>query len=326
MVDRLTKPASTSWLLLVTNLPGTNKTLRMRIWRALKSAGAGTLRDGVYVLPQSDSAKAVFAAQSAEIQAGGGSTHLFAVPNESSGQHKTLAALLDRTGEYAESIQRLDALKGKLARLREPEARQQFANVAREVSAIVARDFYPGESRKQMEGALADTERAINARFAPDEPHPAHRRILLRDGKQYRGRIWATREHLWIDRVASAWLIRRFIDPQAKFVWIKRIKDCPKRAVGFDFDGAEFTHVDSWVTFEVLVASFALDQDVGITRLAALVHHLDVGGIPIAEAPGLATIMAGARKLQPDDDALLKAMTPVIDSLYAEYTSADTKA
>lgn len=142
------------------------------------------------------------------------------------------------------------------------------------------------------------TERAINARFAPDEPHPAHRRILPRDVKKYRGRIWATRAHLWIDRVASAWLIRRFIDPRAKFVWLKRIKDCPKRAVGFDFDGAEFTHVDSLVTFEVLVASFALDQDAGIPRLAALVHHLDVGGIPIAEAPGFAAIMAGASTLQ----------------------------
>jgi hypothetical protein len=325
MVDRITKPASTSWLLLVTNLPGTNKTLRMRIWRALKSAGAGTLRDGVYVLPQSDGAKAVFAAGASEIQAGGGSTHLFALPNASSDQHKTLAALLDRTGEYAESIQRLDTLKGKLTRLREPEARQQLASVAREVSAIVARDFFPGEPRKQMEGALADTARAINARFAPDEPHPAHRRIFPRNVREYRGRTWATREHLWIDRVASAWLIRRFIDPHAKFVWLKRIKNCPKRAVGFDFDGAEFTHVDSKVTFEVLVASFALHQDVGITRLGALVHHLDVGGIPIAEGPGFATIMAGARKLQPDDDALLEAMTPVIDSLYAEYTSADRK-
>jgi len=317
--------APSSWLLLVTNLPGTNKTLRMRIWRALKSAGAGTLRDGVYVLPQSDGAHAVFAAQASEIRAGGGGTHLFSVPNESADQHKTLAALLDRTGEYAESIRRLDALKGKLTRLHEPEARQQLASVAREVRAIVSRDFFPGEPRKQIEGALADTERAINARFAPDEPHPAHRRILARDSNEYRGRTWATREHLWIDRVASAWLIRRFIDPHAKFVWLKRIQDCPKRAVGFDFDGAEFTHVHSKVTFEVLVASFALDQDSGLVRLGALVHHLDVGGIPTAEGPGFATIMAGARKLQPDDDALLKAMTPVIDSLYAEYTSAGAK-
>lgn len=94
---------------------------------------------------------------------------------------------------------------------------------------------------------------------------------------------------------------------------------------GFDFDGAEFTHVDSKVTFEALVASFALDQDVGIIRLGALAHHLDVGGIPIAEGSGFATIMAGARRLQPDDDALLKTMMLVIDSLYAEYTSTDKK-
>jgi len=176
-----------------------------------------------------------------------------------------------------------------------------------------------------MEGALADAEGTLNARFAPDEPHAAHRKIRLRDRKDYRGRTWATREHLWIDRVASAWLIRRFIDPKAKFLWLKRVKDCPKSVVGFDFDGAEFTHVDSKVTFEVLLASFNLEQDTGLARLGALVHHLDVGGIPIAEGPGFATIMAGARSLQQDDDALLKAMTPVLDSLYAGYADANRK-
>jgi hypothetical protein len=114
----------------------------------------------------------------------------------------------------------------------------------------------------------------------------AHRRIRPRNRKDYRGRLWATRQRLWIDRVASAWMIRRFIDPQAKFLWLKRVKDCPKRAVGFDFDGAEFTHADSKVTFEVLVASFGLHEDPGLARLGALVHHLDVWGIPIAEGPG----------------------------------------
>ena len=125
--------------------------------------------------------------------------------------------------------------------------------------------------------------------------------------------------------MASAWLIRRFIDPKAKFLWLKHVKSCPKRALGFDFDGAEFTHVGSKVTFEVLLGSFNLEQDSGLTRLGALVHHLDVGGIPIAEAPGFATIMAGARSLQPDDDALLKAMTPVLDSLYASYAGVKSK-
>ena len=125
--------------------------------------------------------------------------------------------------------------------------------------------------------------------------------------------------------MASAWLIRRFIDPKAKFLWLKRVKDCPKSAIGFDFDGAEFTHVDSKVTFEVLLASFHLEQDTGLSRLGALVHHLDVGGIPIAEGPGFATIMAGARALQTDDHELLKAMTPVLDSLYAGYSDANRK-
>ena len=159
----------------------------------------------------------------------------------------------------------------------------------------------------------------------PDEPRVAQQKIRIRDRKTYRGRTWATRERLWIDRVASAWLIRRFIDPAAKFVWLKRVKDCPKRAVGFDFDGADFTHVDSKVTFEVLIASFGLESDPALTQLAGLVHQLDIGGIPVAEAPGFATIMAGARTLQQDDDALLQMMTLVLDGLYAGYGKSPAK-
>jgi hypothetical protein len=201
--------------------------------------------------------------------------------------------------------------------------RQRLASIGRDVAGVVDRDFFPGESSMQVEAALADFEGAINARFAPEEPRAAHRKIRPRNRKDYRARTWATREHLWIDRVASAWLIKRFIDPGAKFVWLKRVKDCPKRAVGFDFDGAEFTHVDSKVTFEVLVASFGLEQDVGLARLGALVHHLDAGGIPIAEGSGFATIMAGARTLHSDDDAPLRAMMPVLDSLHAGYSGAN---
>jgi hypothetical protein len=319
-------PPAPAWLLLITNLPGHNPTLRMRIWRALKAAGAGLLRDGAYLLPNGERSRQVLEEQGAEIKAAGGAVQVLSFDAESAGQHAQLVALFDRTNEYAESIERVEALKCELVKLTEPEARQRLASIAREVAALATRDFFPSEPRKQMEGALADAETAINARFAPDEPHAAHRKIQPRDRKEYRGRTWATREHLWIDRVASAWLIRRFIDPQAKFLWLKRVKDCPKRALGFDFDGAEFTHVDSKVTFEVLLSSFSLEQNAGLVRLGALVHHLDVGGIPIAEGPGFATIMAGARALQPDDDALLKAMTPVLDSLYAGYAGAEKKA
>ena len=311
-----------AWLLLVTNLPGRNPTLRMRIWRALKAAGAGLLRDGAYLLPNSDRARQLFEGQAGEIRAAGGLVHILAFDGDSAEQTAAFMTLFDRTAEYAGAMQRLEALKAELPELAEPAARQRLASAGRDVGAIVACDFFPGEPHKQMASALADVEAAINARFAPDEPHAAHRKVRVRNRKDYRGRTWATREHLWIDRVACAWLIRRFIDPKARFLWLKRVTDCPRRAVGFDFDGAEFTHVDSKVTFEVLVASFGLEQDTGLARLGALVHHLDVGGIPIAEAPGFATIMAGARALQENDDTLLKAMTPVLDNLYAGYASA----
>jgi len=319
------KAPTAAWLLLITNLPGHNPTLRMRIWRTMKSAGAGLLRDGAYLLPNSNGSREVLERQAAEIRTAGGLAHLLSFDADSSGQSSELTALFDRTTEYAEAIQRLDALKDALPTLDEAEARQQLTSVGREVASIMERDFFGGESRKQMESALGDAEVALNARFAPDEPKASHRKLRPRDRKEYQGRTWATREHLWIDRVASAWLIRRFIDPDARFVWLKKPKNCPKRALGFDFDGAEFTHVDSKVTFEVLLASFGLEQDAGLARMGAMVHHLDVGGIPTAEGPGFATIMAGARALQEDDDALLKAITPVLDSLYAGYTNPPKK-
>jgi hypothetical protein len=262
-------PPAPAWLLLITNLPGRNPTLRMRFWRSLKAAGAGLLRDGAYLLPNGERSREILEEQGAEIKAAGGLVQVLSFDAESPEQHADFVALFDRAAEYAEAIRRVEALKRELVKLAEPEARQRLTGITREVATIAARDFFPSEPRNQMEGVLADAEAALNARFAPDEPH---------------------------------------------------VKDCPKRALGFDFDGAEFTHVDSKVTFEVLLSSFNLDQDAGLVRLGALVHHLDVGGIPIAEAPGFATIMAGARSLQRDDDDLLRAMTPVLDSLYAGYT------
>jgi hypothetical protein len=308
-----------AWFLLITNLPGPNQTLRMRIWRALKAAGAGLLRDGVYALPQTAASRKIFEEQAREIRAVAGSAHILTFDSDSTEQHHMLVELFSRTADYQELHTRLDACRKKLGRLTELDARRALAAIARDVAVTSATDFFPGKSQGQVQSALADAEAALNARFSPNEPRPAHRKIPRRDLKDYRGRTWATRQHVWIDRVCSAWLIRRFIDPKAKFVWLKRIPDKPKRAIGFDFDGAEFSHVDSKVTFEVLLASFGLEGDAGLARLGTLVHFLDVGGIPVAEAPGLAAIFSGARALQPDDDALLLSVTPALDSLYHTY-------
>ena len=311
----------TAWLVLITNLPGQNQTLRMRVWRALKAAGAGLLRDGVYVLPQTAASRKLFEEQAREIQTVAGGAHILPFESDSTEQQVAFVELFDRSADYQELNIRLDAFKKSPAKLTELDARRALAAIARDLAATVATDFFPGKSQGQVQSALADTEAALNARFSPNEPRPAHRKIPRRDPRDYGGRTWATRQHVWIDRVCSAWLIRRFIDPKAKFVWLKRIQDKPKRALGFDFDGAEFSHVDSKVTFEVLVTSFGLEADVGLARMGLLVRFLDVGGIPVAEAPGLAAIVSGARFLQPDDDALLLSVTPALDSLYHTYST-----
>ena len=127
--------------------------MRMRVWRALKAAGGGLLRDGVYVLPNSASARRVFQEEGAEIREGGGLVHILTFDADSEEQNATLAALFDRTTEYREAVSSLEALKREIPRVREAEARQRLSAVSREVSAILARDFFPGKSRGQIEGA-----------------------------------------------------------------------------------------------------------------------------------------------------------------------------
>lgn len=309
----------TSWLLLVSSIAGENKTARQRIWRALKASGAGTLRDGAYVLPNSTAARAVFQAQANEISAMSGSAHVLTVDAEDPAQEQQFKALFDRNTEYTKLLREIVRARSALRTLDETDARREVAAVRRDLATLVAIDFFPGPPRQQLEHALDELESAFNKRFSPDEPHAAKGHVPKRDRAAYRGRTWATRERPWVDRIASAWLIHRFIDPKAKFLWLKKPKDCPKNALGFDFDGAEFTHLGARVSFEVLAASFGLEQDPGIARLGELVHYLDVGGVPVPEAAGFAAILAGARSKQPSDDKLLQSMSAVLDALYTTY-------
>jgi len=310
--------------MLITNLPGRIPTLRMRIWRALKAAGGGLLRDGVYVLPYSVSARRLFEEQRLEIKKAGGSAYVLPFESDSPDQSVEVEHLFDRTAEYLKLNKQLEVFQRDCVKLPEDDARKRLTAIARDVAELQAIDFFAGKSSKQLQDGLEDAKSSLDAQFSPDEPRFAHRKIPRRDRKDFQGRTWATRQHMWIDRVCSAWLIRRFIDRRAKFVWLKRIQDKPKGAIGFDFDAAEYTHVDSKVTFEVLLTSFGLETDAGLARLGALVHFLDVGGIPVAEAKGFESIVSGARILSADDDALLKQLSPVLDSLYQSYLGSDS--
>ena len=122
-----------------------------------------------------------------------------------------------------------------------------------------------------------------------------------------------------MDRLASAWLIRRFIDREARFVWVDHPRKRPRNAVGFDFDGAEFTHSNNRVTFEVLLTSFSLDNDPALASIGAAVHFLDIGGIPVSDAKGLETILTGAKATARNDDELLSEAARILDLFYSAY-------
>ncbi len=310
------------WLLLVATLPGHNGGLRLRFWRQMKASGAAILRDGVYLLPQRvDLAPALAELEElrAELTAAGGSAYLLQVPRQSAALEREWVELFDRADSYRERRDALDSLLARLDQWSEAEARRQLRLWHKGVAAIVAIDYFPGEAREQAQRAASEAEASVARHFSPDEPLPRRGAIARRARREYQGRQWATRRRPWVDRVASAWLIRRFIDQDAQFVWLADARRCPKSAIGFDFDGATFTHVGSKVTFEVLLHAFSLDKNAALQRLGQLVHSLDVGSAPTAEASGFEAVLAGARARIDDDDRLLAEMSGVLDSLYAHF-------
>ena len=309
-----------AWLVLILTLPSRHATQRMRVWRALKALGCGVLRDGVYLLPERPETRQAFAAQASEIEAAGGSAQLLAFVSADAEQERQFLRLFDRAAEYTQLKHLADALRAKLKRHALAELAREYAALRKTFTALAAIDYFPGPAREQMASLLEDARQQIEARMNPDEPHPVAGKIQRLVLAAYQGRIWATRKHLWVDRMASAWLIARFIDRKARFKWLAQPTDCPKRALGFDFDGATFTHVGSRVTFEVLLASFDLEEDTALARIAAIVHALDIGGVPVAEAAGLEAVLKGARARAKDDDALLKVAQRVFDDLYAAFS------
>lgn len=306
---------------LILSLPARHATLRVRVWRALKETGCGALRDGVYVVPKESPASAVLGRMQSEIIAAGGSALLVELAPKSALEAAGIRKLFDRTREYSALLQDIGALSSSLPGLGATKARAGLERTRRAFARLCEIDFFPGQARQQAAEATSRLRHDFEETYPQGEPRQSRRPVRQLDPGSYRKRMWATRKNLWVDRMASAWLIRRFIDRDARFVWLDHPRQRPKNAIGFDFDGAQFTHVDGRVTFEVLMASFGLDRDRGLASIAHAVHYLDVGGIPVPDAKGLETLLKGARERAKSDDALLAEATRIFELLYSAYTT-----
>lgn len=307
------------YLALFISLPTKASSGRMRVWRSLKSLGCAALRDGVYLLPNTPENAAALEKVAAETQDAQGNADIYRLAGHDDGQVPALQALFDRSADYAKLAEDLRALRNELNILDGPAALRRLQSLVRSFEQTARIDFYPAESQRQTSALLNELREVVSRHFSPDEPTARQASIPRLDQADYQGRTWATRARPWVDRLASAWLIRRHVDPQAQMIWLATPADCQADWLGFDFDGATFSHVGTKVSFETLLASFGLDGDPALVKLGELVHCLDVGGLPVADAAGIETLLAGLRSAYADDDALLAEASKIFDLLLLNY-------
>ncbi|QCI11919.1 chromate resistance protein [Pseudomonas putida] len=310
----------TTWSLLILGLPTANATERMRAWRTLKASGAAVLRDGVYLLPEKSASRETFEDVERDVLAINGTAFLLSLTE----REERFSGLFDRSGEYAKLMEEITGCRADLSTDNALQTARQVRKLRKAFAQLAAIDFFPGVLKTQADSVLQELETAISRVLSCDEPSSHDVAIDQLERSEYQGRRWATRKRPWIDRLACAWLIRRFIDADAQFIWLDSPSDCPSDALGFDFDGARFSHVGQRVSFETLVESFAVQQP-GLARLASVIHYLDVGGSQPSEAAGVERVLAGLRESIGDDDQLTTVAGGIFDGLLTAFASEETQ-
>jgi hypothetical protein len=323
------QPPSGGWLLLVHQLPPRPTNIRVRIWRRLQDVGAVALKNSVYVLPASEQSREDFEWIKVEIQELKGEASVFVVNSiDAFSNDEVVAAFRQaRETDYADLMRDAELAAGGGDK-RKTGGRQTLAHrVARlreRLSRLDAVAFFPPTNRDAAAAAVSRVERPI-VRPAASQRGPSSDR-LERD--RFHKRVWVTRPRPGVDRMSSAWLIRRFIDSQARFSFAEK-PPVSGPAIPFDMFGVELGHTDHGCTFETLAARFGV-VDAGVQRIARIVHDLDMKETryDAPEAPAIAHLVEGLRALYGSDNELLEHGMVMFEALYRSFGAAapDTRA
>jgi len=300
--------------LCVAALPTDDPASRMKVLRTLESLGAAVMREGVYVLPDTPMNRRALESLSEYVAKGAGSAHMLLADATSPAQQEALRKLFDRTARYQELVKTVVSLRVGYG-VSDPGAISRVLHKQRrDFEAITALDFFPTAARDRAREALAEAEAAVRKLL-----FPAQTQAAIGPGEKLLGRTWATRKPLWADRLACAWLIRRFVDPEATLVWLDKTQDVPSGAVGFAFDGARFANSATRVTFEEMLARLDMAKNLALGKIGGIVHFLEARGAPVPEAAGVQTLLQGALRRSAGEDELLGEAEMTFDLLYEAY-------
>ena len=324
------KESNHDWILLIHQLPPRPTNLRVRIWRKLQKLGAVAIKNSVYVLPASEQAHEDFQWLKQEIETAGGEAAVFKAGSVEGATDKEIIAAFRkaRDDEYAAISSALDGLTGAIRE----QSRSKHLSAGRlsthegeidklhaELERIVANDFFGAGGKAAAVSAYERCQKTIRTAQGPaTKAAQAKTKGGSLDVVKYQGRRWVTRRNLHIDRLASAWLIRQFIDKRPRFYFVGD-GETVEGAIPFDMFGAEFTHHGEDCTFETMLKRFGLAGSKGLRGIAEIVHDIDLKDDKFhrLEAAGLNAIIDGLSNLLRDDRKLLQQTGIVFDALYA---------
>jgi hypothetical protein len=311
-----------SWLLLIHQLPAKPAYLRVKIWRRLQGIGAIAVKNAVHVLPMNEETQEDFEWLLREIREGGGEAVVCEARLIDGLSDQDVHALFDqaRDADYAELVKEARALAKSLRRNAKSKTladyRAQVARLRKRLAEIVAIDFFGTIGRETAEDLIATLEAQLNEDAAvrsKEAPNAA-----AGSAGTPHSRTWVTRQGVYIDRIASAWLIRRFIDPEARFKFVSGKGYRPHEGeLRFDMFEAEFTHEGDRCTFEVLLERCG-PKDTALRAIAEIVHDIDLkdGKFGRTEVAGIRTLIEGIGAATNDDTQRIARGTEVFNDLY----------